>query len=52
VVGVTALVKPGLNDKLFYLALQNISNKWTMPLTDWKPALNGFTIEFEERTPQ
>lgn len=26
--------------KLFYLALQNISKKWTIPLRDWKPALN------------
>jgi putative transposase len=26
--------------KLFYLALRNISQKWTMPLRDWKPALN------------
>jgi len=37
--------------KLFYLALQNISKKWTMPLRDWKPALNRFTIQFEERMP-
>lgn len=38
--------------KLFYLALQNISKKWTMPLRDWKPALNRFTIQFEDRMPQ
>lgn len=38
--------------KLFYLALLNISKKWTMPLRDWKPALNRFTIQFEERMPQ
>ena len=38
--------------KLFYLALMNISKKWTMPLRDWKPALNRFTIQFEERMPQ
>ena len=37
--------------KLFNLALQNISKKWTMPLRDWKPALNRFTIQFEERMP-
>ena len=24
--------------KLFYLALQNISQKWTMPIRDWKAA--------------
>ena len=38
--------------KLFYLALMNISQRWTMPLRDWKPALNRFTIQFEERMPQ
>ncbi len=35
--------------KLFYLALNNISTKWTMPIRDWKAALNRFTIQFEER---
>lgn len=38
--------------KLFYLALANISKKWTMPLRDWKAALTRFTIQFEERMPQ
>lgn len=38
--------------KLFYLALNNISKKWTMPIRDWKAALTRFTIEFEERMPQ
>ncbi|CAN4276535.1 hypothetical protein MCEMSEM29_01803 [Methylophilaceae bacterium] len=33
--------------KLFYLALINISKKWTMTLRDWKPDLNRFTIQFE-----
>ena len=33
--------------KLFYLALRNISKKWTM--RDWKAALNRFSIQFEER---
>ena len=37
--------------KLFYLALINISQKWTMPLSNWKAALNRFTILFEERMP-
>ena len=27
-------------------ALHNISRKWTMPIRDWKAALNRFTIEF------
>jgi putative transposase len=35
--------------KLFYLALNNISQKWTMPIRDWKAALNRFTIQFEDR---
>ena len=38
--------------KLFYLAIQNISKKWTMPIRDWKAALNRFTIQFEDRMPQ
>lgn len=38
--------------KLFYLALKNISKKWTMPIRDWKAALNRFTIQFEDRMPQ
>ncbi|MHB1117414.1 IS256 family transposase [Sideroxydans sp.] len=38
--------------KLFYLALNNISKKWTMPIRDWKAALNRFTIQFEDRMPQ
>jgi len=37
--------------KLFYLALMNISKKWTMPLHDWKAALNRFSIQFDERMP-
>ena len=35
--------------RLFYLALNNITQKWTMPIRDWKAALNRFTIEFDER---
>ncbi len=35
--------------KLFYLALRNISQKWTMPIRDWKAALTRFTIEFGDR---
>ena len=38
--------------KLFYLALSNISKKWTTPLRDWKAALTRFTIQFEERMPK
>ena len=35
--------------KLFYLALRNISQKWSMPIRDWKAALTQFTIEFGDR---
>ena len=35
--------------KLFYLALRNISQKWSMPIRDWKAALTRFTIEFGDR---
>ncbi len=38
--------------KLFYLAIRNISKKWTMPIQDWKAALNRFTIQFDDRMPQ
>ncbi|MDX3998468.1 IS256 family transposase [Pseudomonas aeruginosa] len=38
--------------KLFYLALRNISKKWTMPIRDWKAALTRFTISYEDRLPQ
>jgi putative transposase len=37
--------------KLFYLALNNIARRWTMPIRDWKAALNQFTILFEGRMP-
>ncbi len=35
--------------KLFYLALRNISQKWSMPIRDWKAALTRFTIELGDR---
>ncbi len=38
--------------KLLYLAIRNISKKWTMPIQDWKAALNRFTIQFDNRMPQ
>jgi putative transposase len=37
--------------KLLYLALRNISRKWTMPVPHWKAALNQFAILFEDRLP-
>jgi putative transposase len=37
--------------KLLYLALCNISQKWTKPIKEWKAALNRFAIVFEGRLP-
>ena len=37
--------------KLLYLALGNISKKWTMPIINWRQALNQFTIVYEGRVP-
>lgn len=35
--------------KLLYLALRNIAKKWTLPIRDWKAAMNRFSILFEDR---
>ena len=35
--------------KLIYLAIQDISKKWTMPIRDWGAALNRFAIVFGDR---
>lgn len=35
--------------KVVYLAIQEASQKWTMPIRNWKAALNRFMIEFEDR---
>lgn len=37
--------------KLLYLALNNAAKKWTMPIRDWKLALNRFLILFGDRVP-
>jgi putative transposase len=37
--------------KLIYLALQNITKRWTMPVKDWRAALNRFAIQYEGRMP-
>ncbi len=37
--------------KLLYLALRNITRKWTMPVPHWRAALNQFAIIFEDRLP-
>lgn len=38
--------------KIFYLALNNVAKKWTMPIRDWKPALNQFVMIYGDRVPQ
>ena len=37
--------------KLLYLAIQNITKRWTMPIRDWRGALNQLAIIFEGRIP-
>jgi putative transposase len=37
--------------KLLYLALRNIEKRWTMPVQNWKAALNRFAIIYEDRVP-
>ena len=37
--------------KLLYLALKNISKRWTMPIRNWSGAMNQFAILFEGRVP-
>ncbi len=35
--------------KVAFLATQQASKKWTIPLQNWKLALNRFNIEFSDR---
>lgn len=35
--------------KLLFMALRNISKKWTMPIRDWGNAINQFSILFGDR---
>jgi putative transposase len=37
--------------KLLFLALQQAQKKWTMPIHNWRAALNYFTILWPERMP-
>jgi putative transposase len=37
--------------KLLYLGLRSITKRWTMPVQDWKAALNQFSMLFEDRMP-
>jgi len=38
--------------KLLYLVTRTISKKWTMPVHEWKEALNQFAIHFADRMPE
>ncbi len=38
--------------KLYYLALERIAKKWTMPIHNWCQALNCFAVEFGTRMPE
>lgn len=35
--------------KLVYLGIKNVSRKWTMPIRNWKQALNQFALIYEDR---
>lgn len=37
--------------KLIYLALRNITQKWSRPIYNWQAALNRFVIMFGDRVP-
>lgn len=38
--------------KVLYLAIKGATKKWTMPIRDWKQALNRFAIMFPDRFPE
>lgn len=38
--------------KVVYLAIEAAAKKWSMPVRNWKAALNRFMIEFPERMPE
>ena len=37
--------------KILYLAITRAAKKWTMPIRDWRSALNQFVILFGDRMP-
>ena len=37
--------------KLLYLGLKRVEKKWTMPIRNWKEALNQFVIMYADRVP-
>jgi transposase-like protein len=37
--------------RLIYLGLENVSREWTMPIRNWKEALQQLAILYEDRLP-
>ena len=37
--------------KILYLAIRNVSKKWTLPIRDWRLAIHQFALIFEDRLP-
>lgn len=35
--------------KVVFMAINQAAKKWTMPIRDWKKALNRFIVEFGDR---
>lgn len=38
--------------KVLYLVIRQVSKKWSMPIRDWKKALNRFAIMYPDRFPE
>ena len=38
--------------KVLYLSILGVSKKWTLPIRDWKQAINRFAIMFPDRFPE
>ena len=38
--------------KVLYLVIQQVSKRWTMPIRDWKQAMNQFAIMYPQRFPE
>lgn len=38
--------------KVVYLAIEQAAKKWSMPIHNWKPALNQFMMLYEDRLPE
>ena len=38
--------------KVLYLAVQTVTKHWTVPISNWKAALNWFALAYSERIPQ